>query len=244
MAPGYKTLLACFARTYLMGVAFNTRGLQNIGLAFAMDPGLRAFYQDPEALRQARRRYLALYNTHPWWNPMLVGYFLFLESHIRNGALSPQAIERIKTTTTYTLSAIGDSFFSGSLMVFWALSETAFLLQGMLGVAIAWLIGPLILLQGFKLATFWLGWRKGLAVLQQLRRLNLMAWAERVKLVNALLIALVWAILFPVGSYGAWSLAAAAASGAAAYVVATTRVPREAFVLALAIGVCLWWTFL
>ena len=244
MTPGYKTLLACFVRTYLMGVAFNTRGLQNIGLAFAMDPGLRAFYRDPEALRLARRRYLALYNTHPWWNPMLVGYFLFLEAHISNGALSPQAIERIKTTTTYTLSAIGDSFFSGSLMVFWALAETAFLLQGVFWAALVWLAGPLLLLQAFKLGTFWLGWRKGLTVLQQLRQLNLVAWAERVKLVNALLIALLWAILFPVGSYGAWSLAAAALPGAAAYTVAAYRVPREVFLVLLAAGVCVWWIFI
>jgi PTS system mannose-specific IID component len=240
MGLGFRDLLACFARTYLMGVTFNTRGLQNIGLAYAMDPGLRALYKDPEALRAARQRYLALYNTHPWWNPMLVGYFLFLESHIRHGALSPQALERIRSTTTYTLSAIGDSFFGGSLMIFWSLTETALLLQGMLWGAVAWLAVALILLQGFKLGTFWLGWRKGLTVLQRLRKLNLIAWAERVKFLNALLVALVWAMLFPAGTYGAWSLAAAALPGAAAYLVAAYRVPREALVFALAVGICVW----
>jgi len=243
MGPGFRDLFACFIRTYLMGVAFNTRGLQNVGLAYAMDPGLRSLYTDPQALREARRRYLALYNTHSWWNPMLVGYFLFLESHIRNGGLTAQSMERIKDTTTYTLSAIGDSFFGGSLMIFWSLSETAFLLQDMLWTAVAWLAIPLILLQAFKLTTFWLGWRRGLFVLQRLRKLNLMAWAERVKLANALLVAVVWAILFPVGAYGAWSLAAAALPGVAAYLVAAFRVPREALIVALAIGICVWGIF-
>ena len=244
MSPGYKNLFACFLRTYLMGVAFNTRGLQSIGLAYAMDPGLRAFYRDQQHLRQARQRYLAIYNTHPWWNPLLVGYFLFLESHICNGTLSVQAIDRIKATTTYTLSAIGDSLFGGSLMVFWSLSEAAFLIQGMLGLALAWLLGPLLALQVFKLGTFWLGWKKGLALLQRLRKMHLMAWAERIKVANALLIALIWAILFFPESNGLWPLAAASLPAGAAYLVAARSVPREAFLLLLAVGFSVWGLFL
>ncbi|MEF8889273.1 MAG: PTS system mannose/fructose/sorbose family transporter subunit IID [Desulfohalobiaceae bacterium] len=243
MSPGYRTLFFCFARTYLMGVAFNTKGLQNVGLAYAMDPGLKVFYSTPEELQQARHRYLAVYNTHPWWNPLLVGYFLFLESHICKGTLSVQAIDRIKTTTTYTLSAIGDSFFGGSLMVFWSLSEAAFLLQGMFWPALAWLLCPLLLLQGFKLGTFWLGWKKGLAMLQQLRELNLMAWSERIKLANALLIALFWAVLFCGEPNGLWPLAGAVLPAGAAYLVAVRRVPREAFLGLLALVLFAWTMF-
>ena len=244
MRLGRSTLVRCFLRTYLMGANFNSRGLQNIGLAYAMDPGLRDLYSDPEQLRQARSRFLSLYNSHPWWNPMLVGYFLFLESHIARGALSAQSIERIKTTATYTLSALGDSFFSGSLMVLWSLVAVALFFQGWLGAAVAWFILPLCLLQVFKATTFWLGWSKGLKVLQWLKELNIMGWAERIKLLNALLIVLLWAILYPPGQQPLLALSGGTLLAGSAYLVARRRIPREAALLALVGLLCLAWGFI
>ncbi|GKT34188.1 hypothetical protein ADUPG1_002760, partial [Aduncisulcus paluster] len=36
---------------------FNTRGLQNIGFSYAMQPGLEAIYDDHAELVKARKRY-------------------------------------------------------------------------------------------------------------------------------------------------------------------------------------------
>ena len=50
-----RILLRIFLRTYMVGATFNTKGMQNVGLAYIMDPGLRALYAaDPRALRRAR----------------------------------------------------------------------------------------------------------------------------------------------------------------------------------------------
>jgi PTS system mannose-specific IID component len=197
MKPDFKTLLTCFARTYLIGAAFNTKGLQNIGLAYAMDPGLRALYTETDELRQARKRYLKLYNTHPYWTPMLVGYFLFLESRMAKGLAPANALDDIRATATYTLSAIGDSFFGGSILVTWSLVGILLLLAGFSSVALAWLAGAFILLQAFRFVTFWLGWRRGLTVMQQLKRLNLIGWAERIKVANAMFILWLWYLIYP-----------------------------------------------
>ncbi len=197
MTPDIKTLLSCFLRTYLIGANFNTKGLQNIGLAYAMDPGLKALYPDKGKLHQARKRYLSLYNTHPYWSPMLVGYFLFLESKMAKGLAPVKALDQIRATATYTLSAIGDSFFGGSILVSWSLVGILLLVAGHSTAALAWLAGALCLLQAFRLTTFWLGWRRGLTFLQQLKRLNLIGWAERIKVVNALLILWLWYLIYP-----------------------------------------------
>ncbi|HMB30985.1 MAG TPA: PTS system mannose/fructose/sorbose family transporter subunit IID [Desulfohalobiaceae bacterium] len=188
-----STLICCFWRTYFIGANFNTRGLQNIGLVYAMDPGLRSLYRDAKKLYKARKRYLELYNSHPYWTPLLVGYFLFLETKIAQGLVSPQSLKKVKTTATNTLSAIGDSFFGGSLLIFWSLVCIILLLTGLWKLAFLWLIIVMAAIQGFKMATFWLGWTRGLTFLQKLKHMNLVNWGQRIKICNALL--LVWILI-------------------------------------------------
>ncbi len=240
MSIGYKTLLLCFLRTYCMGANFNNKGLQNIGLAFALDPGLKALYAEERQLMEARERYLAPYNSHPWWNPMLVGYFLFLESHISKGTLSAQSMEGIRNAATHTLSALGDSFFGGSIQVLWSLACVLLLLGGLYWAAVVWLLLPLLCLQAFKLTTFWLGWSKGLNLLQKIREMDLMGCAERVKMLNALLIAALWFTFFLLGPYPWLMLPAALPLAGAVYLVARYGIPRELPLLALAIVLLTW----
>jgi PTS system mannose-specific IID component len=192
-----RTFLRCFWRTYFIGANFNTRGLQNIGLVFAMDPGLRSLYKDPKKLYRARKRYLELYNTHPFWTPLLVGYFLFLETRIAQEIVSPQSLNKVKTTATNTLSAIGDSFFGGSLLIFWSLVCSNLLVRGLWWITFVWLFFFLLAIQAFKVTTFWFGWNRGLIFLQQLRQMNLVNWGQRIKIVNAVLLVLLLVAINP-----------------------------------------------
>jgi len=187
------TLIKCFFRTYLIGSMFNTKGLQNFGLLYIMDPGLRLFYGDNLAeYKKARERYLSHYNSHPYFLPLLVGYFLFIESRISQKMISPKALEAIKETSAYTLSAIGDSFFGGSLLVTWALVEILFLLYGQKIWGLIFLIFSFLILQLFRFVIFWKGWSKGLAFFQQMKEINLIGWANRLKIINGLLLVFVW----------------------------------------------------
>lgn len=228
----YRDLLKCFGRTYLVGANFNTRGLQNIGLAYAMDPGLKAIYSSGAALQAARARYVRLYNTHPYFTPLLVGAFLFLEKNIAQGVLHSTVQESFQSTASYTLSALGDSFFGGSLLVFWSLCMTILLLSGWYWLAGAWLCVCFLGLQLFKALTFWLGLSKGLAFFQRLRQMNLMRWGHWIKLVNAGGILFLWWLMFPFPRDPLWFAGISALLGGASWLVFRGLLPREVAVVA------------
>jgi len=191
-------LLKCFFRCYLVGAAFNTRGLQNVGLAFSMEPGLRALYPDREKLRQVwEERYLTLYNTHPFWTPLLVGVFLSLEVKIAKGLIPSETLDKIRGTTAFTLSAIGDSFFGGSAMGVWALTAACLVALGRYDLAALYAVFLLAAAQIFKLVTFIAGYREGFQVLKRIKRWNLVNWGRRVKIFNAVLLGLFWMLARP-----------------------------------------------
>jgi len=190
-------LFRTFLRTYFVGAAFNTRGLQTVGLALAMEPGLSAIYPDPASLRHAWKRYLGVYNTHPFWTPFLVGVFLALESRIARKQFPEAMLEQVKSTVVFTLSAVGDAFFGSSLIAFWALS-TACLLAAGLPVAAFLLAAALFLaLNAFKLVTFILGYRQGFAALTRIKSWDLVNWARRLKVLNGALLVMLWALVWP-----------------------------------------------
>lgn len=196
-SPDWKTLAKCFLRSYLVGAAFNTRGMQNVGLIFALEPGLKKIYPESKALLGARKRYLKHYNTHLFWTPLLLGIFLSFEDKIARGLLAASVLEGVKNTTVYTLSAIGDSVFAGSLLVFWSLSTTILALTTDASVVLLWIALWFGMLHLFKAATFFLGYREGLSFLLRLKRWNLINWGQRLKSCNALLLAVVLYLVWP-----------------------------------------------
>jgi PTS system mannose-specific IID component len=201
-----RILLQVFLRTYMVGATFNTRGMQNVGLAFIMEPGLRALYAgDPAALKRARGRYLKHYNTHPYWTPLLAGIFLAMERKIALGMLPADILPKLRSTTVYTLSALGDSFFGGSFLVMWSLVGVNLAAADRIGFLACWVLLCLAALQFFKMFTFGRGYAQGLAFLQRLKSWGLIDWGRRLKLVNGVLLAMFVLQVAPGG--GPWPLA-------------------------------------
>lgn len=195
--PTARVLLSCLLRTWIVGAGISTRGMQNLGLAYAMEPGLKALYGGGERLREARMRYAQHYNTHPFWTPLLVGVFLGMEKKIAKGILTADLYENVRGTTVYTLSAIGDSFFGGSVLVLWSLTMACLFLSGHGTAAVVVGVCCFAALMLFKAGTFWFGFREGLNVLHRLGRWNLINWGRRFKLVNAALLVAVWVLAWP-----------------------------------------------
>jgi mannose/fructose/N-acetylgalactosamine-specific phosphotransferase system component IID len=210
-ALGFRVLVQCFLRCYLVGANFNTRGMQNVGLSLALEPGLQALHHQAKTRQKARRRALQHYNTHPYWTPLLVGIFLAMERDIARGILPANMLQRVKTTTTYTLSGVGDSFFSGGVLVFFSLVLALLMLHGWSTAAWIWLGACFLSLQLFKLLTFVGGLREGIAFLNRLKKWNLINWGQRIKLLNACLLALLWLQLWPMlgpgWEWAYWSIA-------------------------------------
>jgi PTS system mannose-specific IID component len=233
--PGVRTLLRCLARCYAAGGAFNTRGLQNIGLAYVMEPGLKAIYLDQTELRNAWQRYLKVYNTHPFWTPLLAGIFLSLETKISRGLVPADMLEKVKGTTAFTLSALGDSFFGGSVSVAWALITCCLVTLGVPWAAF-WLGAACFAgLQVFRAATLLLGYRQGFLVLQVVKRWDLINWGRRVKVFNAFFLLALWHLNWPASRSPLHSGLLAAGLGLSVFVVSKAGWAREAaLVLALA----------
>ncbi len=244
VGPGLAALLKCFLRCYAVGAAFNTRGLQNVGLAFAMEPGLRAIYTDDDALGRVWERYLKIYNTHPFWTPLLVGMFLSLEVRIAKGALPENTLENVKSTTAFTLSAIGDSFFSAGFMGLWALVAACFVAAGRYDAAFAYAAALFVGAQLFKLVTFFMGYREGFKVLVRVKRWDLINWGRRVKIISAALLVLFWITARPhLGDGRAFPwVDLTLVLGLAVWAAMRPRMFREpAFVLLVACGLYLAW---
>lgn len=189
-----KVSLTCFLRSYLLGAAFTPQGMQSLGLAYAMQPGLATIYPDQEELLRARERYIRHFNTHPFCAPFLLGLFLNLEQLLAQGLLSEEALPSIKDTAGYTLSAIGDSVFSGTIIPFWALAFACLMLQNLLWVALLFSGCLFIAFHVFRLLSFFFALRHGLHALEYLKDFNIINWGERLKYCNALLLALFLAL--------------------------------------------------
>ncbi|MBI4805985.1 MAG: PTS system mannose/fructose/sorbose family transporter subunit IID [Desulfovibrio sp.] len=237
-----KILIQTYLRCYFVGAAFNTRGLQTIGLAMAMEPGLAALYPDQADRRQAWKRYLKIYNTHPFWTPFLVGVFLALEARIARKQFPDAMLDQVKSTVVFTLSAVGDSFFGGSLTVFWALGTACLLTAGQMWAAFSLGLTLFLMLNAFKLGTFILGYRQGFAALTRIRSWDLVNWGRRLKVLNAALLVTLWALVWPRDMDPLGWTGGVAAVLAMAYASGKLRINREFLVgLGIAAGLFFLW---
>lgn len=218
-------LFCCFLRSYMVGAAYNPRGLQNIGFLFAIEPALEALYGPGPHLREARLRYALSYNCHPFFTPMFLGVLLRMEEAIASGALEATVLANVKDTMANTLSAIGDSFFNGTLLSTWALGSACLILAGMPGLAALATLLCFLLLQVFKFITFIMGLKKGMAVLFLIRRLDLINWGDYFKSVNAALLGVLLWLALPGMAPSLWASAVLYLL-AAGWVVGRFHAPR------------------
>ncbi len=205
-----KVLWQCLRRSWCVGAAMSTHHMQRAGFLYALDPALVVLYPDSEDLKQARQRYLQNVRTHTVMASLLVGLFIALEVQVARKAIPATALQNILHTTATTLSAIGDSFFSGTFLVMWALGcFLCFLLAlpagGLANLStinhvalwpmLAWTGFLLALVTSFCVYMFYAGVHKGLGALRRLGTFNLINWAERIKVCNALCIALLLGLM-------------------------------------------------
>lgn len=224
--------LGCFFRSYMIVAAHNRSGLQNIAFIYAIEPALVALYGPGPDLAKARARYAGNYNCHPFFTPLLLGVLLRMEMAIADGRIEIQVLESLKDATANTLSAIGDSFFTGSLLPFWSLTVACLLLAGLPFAAISLTFSAFVLLQFFKISTFTLGLRKGMSVLLLLRRFDLINWGEHIKAVNAVLLVVFLWLALPGASPFAW-LGTGLYLLLAGWIIGQRHVPRISVALAL-----------
>lgn len=111
-----RTIYRVFMRSMLIQACWNFENMQSVGFLYSILPGLREIYaHDPSALRDAAKRHMEFFNTHPYFSSPLIGMSLAMEDKARRGEISPGDINSAKVGLMGSLGAIGDSCFWGSL---------------------------------------------------------------------------------------------------------------------------------
>ncbi|HSB19103.1 MAG TPA: PTS system mannose/fructose/sorbose family transporter subunit IID [Anaeromyxobacteraceae bacterium] len=212
------TLRRVFWRCLFLQAAWNRRGMQNLGFAFAIDPALRELYPDPAARLRALERHLGFFNCHPYMAAAIVGGAIQHEERVARGEEPPGAPAAYKATLQGPLAAVGDGFFWTALRPFFgALAAVGALLLGWPAVAAA--------VAAYNAVHLWLRWRffrdgyrHGDEVVLDIRNLALPARAERLRVGAAALCGLAAAVVVvragaALGAEGGLLAAAGAAGG-------------------------------
>jgi PTS system mannose-specific IID component len=241
--PG-PTLVRVFWRCLFLQAAWNRRGMQNLGFAYAIAPALRALYPDAAAREEALRRHLRFFNCHPYMAAAIVGGAIHHEEKVAAGEEPGGKPLRYKETLQGPLAALGDGFFWTALRPFFgAVAAVGALLVGwraILGAIVVYNAIHLVL----RIGLFRAGYLKGDAIVGDISRLGLPAAADRLRAAGAALcgvaagiVVLRSAALDGGGAAGAFAAGAFAAVAAAAGYAALARGARllpTAYVAALA----------
>lgn len=100
-----------FRSQFLQG-SWNYERMQNGGWAYALIPAIRKLYPKKEDSKEALKRHLEFFNTHPYVAAPILGVTLALEEDKANGAeIDDAAIQGVKVGMMGPLAGIGDPVF-------------------------------------------------------------------------------------------------------------------------------------
>jgi PTS system mannose-specific IID component len=181
------TLLRVFWRCLFLQAAWNRRGMQNLGFAYAIEPALEALFPDEAAREEALQRHLRFFNCHPYMASAILGGAIHHEEKVAAGKEPGLAALDYKATLQGPLAAVGDGFFWTALRPFFgAVAAVGALTTGWPAV-----VAALVLYNAVHVALRWglfrAGYEKGDGVVADIARLALPRLADRLRLLGALL---------------------------------------------------------
>ncbi|MGP1959885.1 MAG: PTS mannose transporter subunit IID [Arsenophonus sp. NC-TX2-MAG3] len=159
-----------FLRSNLFQGSWNFERMQALGFCFSMIPVIRRLYpENSKERKQAIKRHLEFFNTHPYVAAPVLGVTIAIEEQRANGAdIDDGAINSIKVGLMGPLAGVGDPIFWGTVRpVFAALGA---------GIAVSGnLLGPLLFFILFNLVRLLTryygiiyGYKKGLDIVHDM----------------------------------------------------------------------------
>ncbi|MCM2332396.1 MAG: PTS system mannose/fructose/sorbose family transporter subunit IID [Anaeromyxobacteraceae bacterium] len=181
------TLLSVFWRCLFLQAAWNRRGMQNLGFAYAIEPALEALYAGQADREAALARHLKFFNCHPYMAAAILGGAIHHEEKVAAGQEPGPAALDYKATLQGPLAAVGDGFFWTALRPFFgAVAAVGALTTGWPAV-----VAALATYNAIHVALRWglfrAGYEKGDGVVADIARLSLPRLADRLRLLGALL---------------------------------------------------------
>lgn len=99
-------------RSMFLQGSWNYERMQNGGWAYSLIPALKKLYPSGEEAKEALKRHLEFFNTHPYVAAPIIGVTLALEEERANGAdIDNAAIQGVKVGMMGPLAGIGDPVF-------------------------------------------------------------------------------------------------------------------------------------
>ena len=233
--------LRVFLRSLLLQASWNPKGMQNLGLVYALYPALERLYPDPEKRREAVQRHLTFFNTHPYVAAAIVGGVLYHEERIAAGEEDPRRVTEFKGALMGPLAALGDGFFWLSLRP--AAGALCAALVPWLGAwaAVLFLVLYNVVHFTFRARLFGMGLRLGDRLVEAVAKAHLPSRGARLRAVAAAsagAAATYLAVEFgsPQGGVGGWLLAGGClALEALSYVLVARKVPPAALMILAAV---------
>jgi len=161
---------AVFLRSNLFQGSWNFERMQALGFCFCMVPVIKRLYpENNDERRQAIKRHLEFFNTHPYVAAPVLGVTLAMEEQRANGAaIDDGAINGIKVGLMGPLAGVGDPIFWGTVRPVFAALGAGIAMSGSL-------LGPLlffILFNAVRLLTRYYGvaygYRKGVDIVKDM----------------------------------------------------------------------------
>jgi mannose/fructose/sorbose-specific phosphotransferase system IID component len=112
-----KDIRRMFFRSFGIQSAFSFDRMQALGFTWTMLPLLRKLYKEKsEGLRQALKRHMVFFNTHPWVPGPIIALTSEMEiKKARGEDVDDQAIQGLKSGLMGPMAGVGDSMFHGTL---------------------------------------------------------------------------------------------------------------------------------
>lgn len=167
LTPG--DIRGVFIRSNLFQGSWNFERMQALGFCFSMVPAIKRLYpENNEARRQAIKRHLEFFNTHPYVAAPVLGVTLAMEEQRANGAeIDDGAINGIKVGLMGPLAGVGDPIFWGTVRpVFAALGAGIAMSGSLLTLLFFILFNAVRLLTRYYGVAY--GYRKGVDIVKDM----------------------------------------------------------------------------
>ncbi|HGJ5875384.1 MAG TPA: PTS mannose transporter subunit IID [Arsenophonus sp.] len=159
-----------FLRSNLFQGSWNFERMQALGFCFSMIPVIRRLYpENSEERKQAIKRHLEFFNTHPYVASPVLGVTMAMEEQRANGTgIDDGAINGIKVGLMGPLAGVGDPIFWGTVRPVFAALGAGIAMSGSL-------LGPLLFFILFNLVRLLTryygvnyGYKKGIDIVQDM----------------------------------------------------------------------------
>jgi len=159
-----------FLRSNLFQGSWNFERMQALGFCFCMVPAIRRLYpENNDDRKQAIKRHLEFFNTHPYVAAPVLGVTLALEEQRANGApIDDAAINGLKVGLMGPLAGVGDPIFWGTVRpVFAALGAGIAMSGSLLGPLLFFILFNLVRLLNRYYGVAY-GYRKGVDIVNDM----------------------------------------------------------------------------